>query len=436
MKYIITLLIFALWGCSTNKKQQAPTKETGNIPVINLSESVSEVASFLLSEVASKVEIVPLEITDESLIGDVYKLKVTDSDIWIKQYSDEHLFRFSHSGKYLNKVGIIGQGPQEYIRMSEFFIDNNQKEVYIVTTTCGVKVYDFEGKFKRIATKLLSHEIFAAPYIQYILFNNNFFISQNIGVEYAQIPKDSLWSFALVDSSYQKKKIFKNPAHVGKEEQIVKNRIRHDKFVNYWLEAMTNIDTYGNELTLKYPDTDTIYQYDEIKEELHPLYSIFTNEEKGDYEYTHLWFKERKAFDYFSIKAYFPCKDFIYLTGTKGDKIYTYCYNKQDGSVRMQEQQGEITEQKVPWFTEPFRRMEHSFILNNDLCGGNFRISHRSSGNYWINLLIPDSKELIERIEQVKTAVVKDNLKKQDFIKILENLSEETNPILVIATLK
>ena len=51
-----------------------------------------------------------------------------------------------------------------------------------------------------------------------------------------------------------------------------------------------------------------------------PQYAIFTDEEKGDYEATHLWFKDRKAFDYFSIFSYYPTKDFVYLIGSKGER--------------------------------------------------------------------------------------------------------------------
>lgn len=98
--------------------------------------------------------------------------------------------------------------------------------------------------------------------------------------------------------------------------------------VNYWREYLTSMDTYNAQLTLKYPDTDTIYCYDDATNQLSPQYAIFTDEEKGDYEATHLWFKDRKAFDYFSIFSYYPTKDFIYLVGSKGEEVYTYCYNK------------------------------------------------------------------------------------------------------------
>jgi hypothetical protein len=196
-------------------------------------------------------------------------------------------------------------------------------------------VYDFEGNFKRNVIGYNHYNKFAAAYTQHVLFENNFFIAQNIAL-YRPVPKDSLWSFALVDSCFHLKKMFKNPVHKGREEGIIKNCAQMNYFANYWKEDLTNIDTYGSQLTLKYPDTDTIYRYDVTHESLSPQYSIFTKEEKGDYEQTHLWFRERKAFDYFSISSYYPSKDYVYLVGSKGDKVLTYCYNKQDGTVREQ----------------------------------------------------------------------------------------------------
>lgn len=98
----------------------------------------------------------------------------------------------------------------------------------------------------------------------------------------------------------------------------MKNGINFQQFVNYWLEPFTSIDTYGNQLTLKYPDTDTIYRYDSPANELVPQYIISTHEEKGDYGATHVWFRERSAFDYFSIYSYYPSKDNIYLLCSKG----------------------------------------------------------------------------------------------------------------------
>ena len=434
MKSILLLLIITLLGCSSNKKQE-PISKSG-VPVINLSEDVSTVPSLLLSEAAEKLEIVPLEMTDESVLSDITEMQVTDHNIWIDHGREFYIYRFSRTGKFLNKIGSIGQGPGEYTTYSTFLVDEDKKEVYIIANTNGVLAYDFEGNFKRkIVDIQMILQLFSSPSDQYILNNQKFFATQNFGL-YRPIDKDSLWSFVSLGDDFQKKKYFKNPAHVGREEQIIANRANMDRMVNYWREYLTSMDTYNAQLTLKYPDTDTIYCYDDATNQLLPQYAIFTDEEKGDYEATHLWFKDRKAFDYFSIFSYYPTKDFIYLVGSKGEEVYTYCYNKKDGSVRLQKRQSTITERDVPWFSFPLRQMKRDFVLDNDLGGGDFTVDSRSSGKYWIDILEPSSDENWIDIDQIKSSTVIDESKKKELIRVLESATEDSNPILMIATLK
>ncbi len=434
MKSILLLLIITLLGCSSNKKQE-PISKSG-VPVINLSEDVSTVPSLLLSEAAEKLEIVPLEMTDESVLSDITEMQVTDHNIWIDHGREFYIYRFSRSGKFLNKIGSIGQGPGEYTTYSTFLVDEDKKEVYIIANTNGVLAYDFEGNFKRKIVDIQTIlQLFSSVYDQYILNNQKFFATQNFAL-YRPIDKDSLWSFVSLGDDFQKKKYFKNPAHVGKEELIIANRANMDRMVNYWREYLTSMDTYNGQLTLKYPDTDTIYCYDDATNQLLPQYAIFTDEEKGDYEATHLWFKDRKSFDYFSIFSYYPTKDFVYLIGSKGEEVYTYCYNKKDGSVRLQKRQSTITERDVPWFSFPLRQMKRDFVLDNDLGGGDFTVDSRSSGKYWIDILEPGGDENWIDIDQIKSSTVIDESKKKELIQVLESATEDSNPILMIATLK
>ena len=434
MKSILLLLIITLLGCSSNMKQE-PISKSG-IPVINLSEDVSTVPSLLLSESAEKLEIVSLEMTDQSMLGEIRRIQVTDHNIWIDHGREFYIYRFSRSGKFLNKIGSIGQGPGEYTTYSTFLVDEDKKEVYIIANTNGVLAYDFEGNFKRKIVDIQTIlQLFSSVYDQYILNNQKFFATQNFAL-YRPIDKDSLWSFVSLGDDFQKKKYFKNPAHVGKEELIIANRANMDRMVNYWREYLTSMDTYNGQLTLKYPDTDTIYCYDDATNQLLPQYAIFTDEEKGDYEATHLWFKDRKAFDYFSIFSYYPTKDFVYLIGSKGEEVYTYCYNKKDGSVRLQKRQSAITERDVPWFSFPLRQMKRDFVLDNDLGGGDFTVDSRSSGKYWIDVLDSSDNENWIDIDQIKSSTVIDESKKKELIQVLENVTEDSNPILLIATLK
>ena len=434
MKSILLLLIITLLGCSSNMKQE-PISKSG-IPVINLSEDVLTVPSLLLSEAAEKLEIVPLEMTDESVLSDITEMQVTDHNIWIDHGREFYIYRFSRTGKFLNRIGSIGQGPGEYVNYLTFLVDEDKKEVYIFSTNNGVLVYDFEGGFKKqISDFQTMVGMFSSIYKQYILNDHKFFAIQNFGL-YRSVDKDSLWSFVSLDDNFQKKRLFKNPVHVGKEEQIIANRANMDRMVNYWMEYLTSVDIYNGQLTLKYPDTDTIYCYDDATNQLLPQYAIFTDEEKGDYEATHLWFKDRKAFDYFSIFSYYPTKDFVYLIGSKGEEVYTYCYNKKDGSVRLQKRQSAITERDVPWFSFPLRQMKRDFVLDNDLGGGDFTVDSRSSGKYWVDILEPGGDENWIDIDQIKSSTVIDESKKKELIRVLESATEDSNPILMIATLK
>ena len=101
MKSILLLLIITLLGCSSNKKQE-PISKSG-VPVINLSEDVSTVPSLLLSEAAEKLEIVPLEMTDESVLSDITEMQVTDHNIWIDHGREFYIYRFPVRENFLIK---------------------------------------------------------------------------------------------------------------------------------------------------------------------------------------------------------------------------------------------------------------------------------------------------------------------------------------------
>ena len=223
--------------------------------MINLSEDVSTVPSLLLSEAASKVDIVPLEVTDESLLGEIYHLQITENDIWVHHYKDKCICRFSRSGKFLNKVGKIGQGPGEFIQLSDFFIDEKHREIYIVSASRGIFVYDFDGNFKRQPTRTIVETMFGSIFNQFMIYNNHFFILQNLPL-YREIPKDSLWSLALVDSSYKKKKIFKNPV------VLYCGRLDRNKAPERLLRAFGESNLLQNSYHLVYIGTDTDHLWD------------------------------------------------------------------------------------------------------------------------------------------------------------------------------
>ena len=55
---------------------------------------------------------------------------------------------------------------------------------------------------------------------------------------------------------------------------------------------------------------------------------------------------------------------------------------------------------------------------------------------YWIDILEPGGDENWIDIDQIKSTTVIDESKKKELIRVLESVTEDSNPILMIATLK
>ena len=407
---------------------------------INLSKNVKEVQQLNLSDAVERVEIVKLETTDESILSNIHYVKVTSNDIWVKHYKDYRIFRFSRNGKFLNTVGKIGQGPGEYVQSANFQLNDTNKEIYIQSTTNGILAYDYDGNFKRYITKKPMDQLFSCreDFDCLIYFNKEFLLTQHLYVM-RPIVADSLWSLAWVDKDFNITKIFKNPTHIGKEADIFKNsRFSAPdptfNLLNYYIDEQPSYSIYGNQLTLKFADTDTIYVYDKASQSLQAQYAIFTNESKGNYHDTHVFLKDEADFGFFTITGYYPTQDYIYLLGFKGKRIFTYRYNKRDQTVQLTKRDTDFRHREFG-YPKPFITLwDNSFKLTNDLSGGTFTVDYRSEGKYWINALQPGSSEFDTFVSDLKKSP--DAPQKQQLLDVIARTGEEDNPILLIAVLK
>ena len=439
--FYLFLALGMLFSCQSNKKQQVEIMdEPEKLPVINLSQNIEPCESIPLSEAVEKIDIVSLDSSDKALFDEINQIEVTETDIWISAFRDQQIFRFDRNGKYLNKVGKVGQGPGEYTRRAYFEVNNKEKKIYIMSTLSGVLVYDFDGNFIEKLSSLTMDAMYnCGGDSWFIQHAENFFLLQSLPALKPVIsnPVDSLWSVALVDNSFNKKKLYKNPTHIGLETQIVENGGEYTGWKNQWVETTPVItDFYHDEYTLKFPDTDTIYRYDVATETFLPQYTISSDEDKGSFGDTHQLYRKRADLSYFTIRNYWPSKDFIYLRATKGESVLTFAYEKATGKVRMAEQSVKIVERRTPHYTtymyaNGIDNLPFAFI--NDFQAGTFHIRHASSGKYWIDVFESGTKETESMIEELEKA---NDAKASELLEQLKGMNEDSSPILLIATLK
>jgi hypothetical protein len=91
--------------------------------VAGISKSTEEM---YLSEVAEDIDFVPLETTDECVIGREPKLFFSDKYILVYDGQQKAIFLFDKNGKYLRKIGNRGQGPGEYLYPSHFDLSGDR----------------------------------------------------------------------------------------------------------------------------------------------------------------------------------------------------------------------------------------------------------------------------------------------------------------------
>ncbi len=95
-----------------------------------------------LSSLLKEYNLVPLETKSECLISQVSKVVRRDDRLYISS-EEKDLFVFGKTGKFIMKVGIRGQGPEEYQGVYDFDINNSCNSIYILDFKM-IHVYSLE----------------------------------------------------------------------------------------------------------------------------------------------------------------------------------------------------------------------------------------------------------------------------------------------------
>ena len=105
------IFLFALMVIigSCSGKNRLKTEEDTIKTIDLLMEAESEIT--MLSEIAENIEYIPLETTENSLVGSVTKFIKCDKRIYIKNSFDE-IICFDSEGKFINKLNKLGRGPR------------------------------------------------------------------------------------------------------------------------------------------------------------------------------------------------------------------------------------------------------------------------------------------------------------------------------------
>lgn len=115
-------------------------------------DAKNNIIEFNTEPLKMKVRYLPLETTNECLVGGIIsKLESDDLSIFIFDYYNRQVLRFSQKdGSFLNTFGTRGRGPGEYMSISDMSLNRNKKEVCLIDNgNLKYLYYNYDGQFLR-----------------------------------------------------------------------------------------------------------------------------------------------------------------------------------------------------------------------------------------------------------------------------------------------
>lgn len=146
--YLYVGLLSLLGGCNNATPHSIIFDD---IVTVNL----SELEELSINDLCSDITLLPLETSQQSLLGYVEKIELTDDYIFIYD-ANKRLTIFDYNGKFISKSKPIGRGPTEFHTITHFCINHDNNYVLIYDgTQSKIKIYDGINNWKYISERKL-----------------------------------------------------------------------------------------------------------------------------------------------------------------------------------------------------------------------------------------------------------------------------------------
>lgn len=145
-KTLCIAVILLTFSCAKEIKKENLVK------TIDFSSSLTVEEHINLSNIASSIEYIPLESSEQSWIVSISKICFTAKNIYVFDKSQKVLLQFNLSGKFKRKIGVQGKGPNEYNSIYNFAVlslNKGSETIGITDSGTGkILLFDEQGDFK------------------------------------------------------------------------------------------------------------------------------------------------------------------------------------------------------------------------------------------------------------------------------------------------
>lgn len=142
IQIILSLLLALNVSCRQNRSVHVDTTGMATI-------ELSGVKDIDYPSLIDTMALIPLETTDDALIGDVDYLFMVDDKIVVADIlKSQSVFIFDRRGKFIKRINGLGRSPNEYIAISHVALTHDKKQIAVYDDKdAKVLFYDLEGRF-------------------------------------------------------------------------------------------------------------------------------------------------------------------------------------------------------------------------------------------------------------------------------------------------
>jgi len=134
----LTIVVFILLGCSSGK--DIIYEGDCRVIEVDFNSAKGKYEDYFLYR-----SFITLETTEESLVQWIDKVEFYNDTIFVLDSRQSIVFVFDSTGKYISKIDRKGRSGEEYLSVSDFFIDGSNR-IYVYDGRQGVLIlYDFKG---------------------------------------------------------------------------------------------------------------------------------------------------------------------------------------------------------------------------------------------------------------------------------------------------
>ncbi len=139
-KFILLPVVVAI-GCSGGREE---TNESIRVDFVNSIDP--------LTKAVKSIEFVPLETDGEHLLGTTIDLTIVEDSYILTDYLNGNVFRYSLNGRFVNKIGQRGNGPEEYVHIND--VQYRDSVIYVFSVPSKIQHFTLDGEM--IDSKILN----------------------------------------------------------------------------------------------------------------------------------------------------------------------------------------------------------------------------------------------------------------------------------------